>query len=195
MTERVPTSEILRDLLRHAPGEQVTLAWLIAALGDRSFGIVLLLLGLLALLPGASAVIGLLLAIPALQMIRTRAGPVFPRRLATRGFRTARLAALVRRAVPVLRYLERFVRPRWTTPFETTKQVVGVVTLLLGTLLLAPVPLSNIPVALTILLLAFAYLEEDGVLLCAALAASLVALGTAAYLGLQTVRAAIAIGS
>jgi hypothetical protein len=63
------------------------------------------------------------------------------------------------RAVPVLRYLERFIRPRWQTPFEMTKRVVGGAIVLVGTLLFAPIPLSNVPPALVILLLSFAYLE------------------------------------
>jgi Exopolysaccharide synthesis, ExoD len=66
---------------------------------------------------------------------------------------------MLNRAVPVLRYLERFIRPRWQTPFETTKRVVGGANLLVGTLLFAPIPLSNVPPALVIILLSFAYLE------------------------------------
>ena len=69
----------------------------------------------------------------------------------------------------MLRYLERVIHPRWLTPFEATKRVVGGVVLLLGVSLLAPIPLSNVPPALLMVLIAFAYLEEDGLLLCAAL--------------------------
>ncbi|MBR0674544.1 exopolysaccharide biosynthesis protein, partial [Neoroseomonas soli] len=58
-------------------------------------------------------------------------------------------------------------------PFEATKRVVGGIVLLLGACLLAPVPLSNVLPALVITLIAFAYLEEDGLLLCAALLAAL----------------------
>ena len=87
---------------------------------------------------------------------------------------------MVRRVVPVLRWVERFIRPRWATPFETTKRVVGGVVLLLGASLLAPVPLSNVPPALATGLIAFVYLEEDGVLLGVALAAALAMLAVAA---------------
>ena len=73
----------------------------------------------------------------------------------------------------MLRFLERFIRPRWPTPFAATKRVVGGVVLLLGASLLIPVPLSNVPSALLIVLIAFAYLEEDGALLCAALVGAL----------------------
>jgi len=166
---RTPTSTILQNLLLRAPWETVTLGWLMGHLGRRSFGIILLLLGLLACLPGVSAVAGVLIAIPAYQMIIARDRPVFPRFFASRAFKKRRLAAILTRAVPTLRFLERFIRPRWRTPFETTKRVVGGAVLLVGALLFVPIPLSNVPPALTIVLLAFAYLEEDGILLCATL--------------------------
>jgi hypothetical protein len=177
---QAPTSTVLRELLLHAPEDRIALGWLMGSLGDRSFGIVLLLLGLLACLPAASAIVGIIIALLACQMILARRGPVFPRFLAGRTFQKQRLASMLNRAVPVLRYLERFIRPRWQTPFEMTKRVVGGAILLVGTLLFAPIPLSNAPPALVIILLSFAYLEEDGVLLCIAFAAALVLLMIAA---------------
>jgi hypothetical protein len=189
MLVRTPTSAVLDDLLGDAPEEQVTLEWLMGRLGDRSFGLVLLLVALLGLLPGVSAVAGVLLMVVAVQMILARPGPVFPRRVATHRFEVRRLARVVRRVLPALRWLERFIRPRWATPFETTKRVVGGVVLLLAVSLLAPVPLSNVPPALTIALVALAYLEEDGILLCAALAAALVMLTVAAAVAWETLSA------
>jgi hypothetical protein len=180
MTERAPTSLVLDDLLGPEAPERVTLGWLMSRLGDRSFGIVLLLLALLGLLPGVSVPAGVLLAVPATQMILARPGPVFPRGIAARPFEAWRLARVVRRVVPVLRFMERFIRPRWATPFRATRRVVGGVVLLLAASLLAPVPLSNVPPALVTGLIAFAYLEEDGVLLGLALAAALIMLAVAA---------------
>jgi hypothetical protein len=176
MTARAPTSIVLNDLLSHEAPEQVTLGWLMARLGDRSFGIVLLLLALLGLLPGVSALAGVLLMVAAAQMILARPGPVFPHRISAQPFATQRLANVVKRVVPVLRSLERIIRPRWPTPFRMTKRVVGGVVLLLAASLLAPVPLSNIPPALVTGLIAFAYLEEDGALLGVALMAALILL-------------------
>jgi hypothetical protein len=55
------------------------------------------------------------------------------------------------------------------------KRFVGFVILLLtSALLLTPVPLSNIPPAIAIVLISLAYLEEDGLLLCCALLAAVV---------------------
>jgi len=188
MPRRVPTSVVLESLLEDAPGEQVTLAWLLEQLSERSFGIVMFLLGLLAMIPGASAFIGVLLAIPAIQMMLARRAPAFPGFVARRRLPTRRLAKLIARINPVLRWLERIIRPRWPTPFEATKRGVGFVVLLLGATLLMPIPLSNIIPALVIMLLAFAFLEEDGIVLCIALLAAVVSLSIAGATVWATVR-------
>ncbi len=180
MTARIPTSALLDGLLRDADAERVTLRWLVDRLGNRSFGLVMLLLALLGAMPGASAIVAPLLAILAVQMMLGHAGPAFPRRVAERSVRTEGLARTLGRAVPALRTIEGFIHPRWPMPFEVTKRAVGPVVLLLGLLLLAPIPLSNVPPALAIALLAIAYLEEDGILLCIALAASALLLAIAA---------------
>jgi hypothetical protein len=168
VTARPPTSAVLDGLLGPEAPERVTLGWLMDRLGERSFGVVLLLLALLGLLPGVSALAGVLLAVPALQMVLARP------------FETRRLARVVRRVVPVLRFLERFVRPRWATPFGATKRAVGGVVLLLAASLLAPVPLSKVAPALAVALIAFATLEEDGMLLAFALAVAVAMLAVAA---------------
>ena len=73
MILRPPTSIALEAMLDAMLAEgQVSLNWLLDRLGDRSFGIVLLVLAILGLLPGVSAVAGLLLMVPAMQMIRIR---------------------------------------------------------------------------------------------------------------------------
>jgi hypothetical protein len=189
MHTRLPTSAMLHDLLGDAPSNTVTLSWLMGRLADRSFGVVLLLLALLGLLPGVSVVAGVLVMVLAFQMIMARPGPVFPRRVAAHHFEARRLVQVIRRVVPVLRSLEQIIHPRWPTPFEATKRAVGGVILLLGLGLLVPIPLSNIPPALLILLVAFAYLEEDGALLCASLAASVILFAVTAAAIWQAVRA------
>jgi len=67
-----------------------------------------------------------------------------------------------------------FRSPTLDDAVEATKRVAGGSVLLLSAGLLAPVPLSNVPPALAIMLIAFAYLEEDGALLCGALAIAFV---------------------
>jgi hypothetical protein len=189
----IPTSQVLETLMERAPAEHVTVAWLLDHLRTRSFGIVLLLLGILGLVPVVSPVAGILISIPAYQMIRARGAPAFPRVVAQRPLPAHRLSGMVRRVTPTLRFLERFVRPRWQTPFETTKRVIGGIVLLLGLGLLAPLPLSNVPVSLTVILIAFAYLEEDGLLLAAALVIALALFTAGAFALWGTIAATVAV--
>ena len=176
------TSVVLQRLHDEAPTDHFTLGWLLGSLRKRSFGMIMLVLAVVAAAPGVSIVAGLLLMIPAWQMIVGRPAPVFPRRISNRPLPTRYFAALVQRAVPVLRYLERIVHPRWPTPLEATKRLVGTVVLILSIVLVfAPIPLSNVVPALVIALISLAYLEEDGLLLSIALLAAVIVL-TAALL-------------
>lgn len=112
-------------------------------------------------------------------MLVGQPAPTFPRRIATHPLPTRHLAALVQRAVPVLRYLETIIHPRWATPIEATKRVVGAVVATLAVVVASvPIPLSSIAPALVIALIALAYLEEDGLLLSVALTAAGLGIGS-----------------
>jgi len=176
--ERTPSSRVLEDLIHQAPPERFTLGWLISNLQQRSFGVVVLFLGLLAATPIGSTVPGLMLAAVALQMIAGRRELVFPQFITARTLPTRYLFRVAEHAIPAMQYLEKAVHPRWPTAFEATKRLVGVVVLLLtAALLLTPVPLSNVAPAIVIALTSLAYLEEDGLLLCFALFAAVVLIG------------------
>jgi len=177
---RAPTSAVLRRLTRDAPADTVTLAWILANLGERSFGIVLLLVALIGLLPGASPVMGLLLTVPAVQMLLGREVPRLPRRIAARPLSAPRFTRLVARLAPALERMERVVRPRWRTPFGATKRGIGLVVLLLAATMLTPLPFSHVLPVFAIGLLALAFLEDDGVLLALALTAAAVSLAVTA---------------
>jgi hypothetical protein len=191
----VPMSAVLDTLLKDAPEDYVTLEGLMAGLHERSFGIVILLLGLVGLIPGISAPAGILLSILAFQMMMGRPHPAFPRPISSRRLQTRQLARLLMRAVRVLKYLERLIHPRWRTPFEATQRVVGFVILLLSAILLLPVPLSNLPPALVILLISLALIEEDGVLLAAALLGAVILLSVTSVAIWEAVRATLQMGS
>jgi len=191
----VPTSLVLQQLLDDAPADHFTLDWLIGRLPERSFGIVMLFLAVLAMAPIGSSVPGLLLGIVAAQMIAGRPGPVFPRRVAARALPIRHLVRMGRHPILVLRHLERVIRPRWPTPFGATKRVIGIIVFLLTCLiLLAPLPLTNVPPAADIALISLAYIEKDGVLLALALILALVLLALASIAVWGAVVSAVWIG-
>jgi hypothetical protein len=181
----IPVSATLLDLVNNLPGEHFTIEWLLGRLDRRSFGIILLVMSLVAMVPGISMLIGPLLAIPAFEMMLGRSGPSFPRRIAVYPLRAAALTGIVRRALPVVMALEKIVHPRWSIPPRISKLAAGVAILALSGLFLAPLPLIQIVPALLVALIALAYLEEDGLLLCLALLGAfvLLAVATAAIWG------------
>jgi hypothetical protein len=187
----IPTSVVLQRLHDEVPTDHFTLSWLMGRLRKRSFGIVMLLLALVAIAPGVSIVAGVLLMIPAFEMIADRPAPVFPHWIADRQLPTQHLAALVERVVPVLRHLEKVIHPRWPTQIDATKRVVGTVVVILNaTLLFTPIPLSNVVPALAIALISLAYLEEDGLLLSIALLAAVIVLAIELAAVWETIRGA-----
>ena len=172
-----PRAELLQEVIRQAPAEYVTIGWLTSTLHRHSFGI-MLSLGLLATTPVGSSIPGLILAVMAVQLILGRTDPVFPHFIMTRRLPTKQLLRLGGHAIHVLKYLEKFVHPRWPMTFEVAKRAVGVMVLLLTVvLLLTPVPLSNVAPAMVISLISLAYVEEDGLLLSAAFLAGIVLIG------------------
>ena len=182
---------MLQRLHDEAPADHFTLGWLMGSLGKRSFGIIMLLLALVATVPGIAYGAGLLLMIPAFEMIAGREAPSFPRGIAARPFPTRHLAALMQRAVPVLRFIERMIHPRWHTPPEATKRLVGIVVVLLTvTVVFSPIPLSSVVPALMIALISLAYLEEDGLLLLISLSTAVVVLAIALVAVWETVAGA-----
>lgn len=177
MSSHVPTSQILEALMREAPPEHVTLGWLLDALRDRSFGIIMLLLALVGVVPGASIFVGGLLIFPAAQMMLARSAPVFPKFLTSRRIPTVKIAALTRRVIPMFKWAERFIGSGWRVPVTVSKRPVGLISALLALSLIGPIPFSHILPIASIMLISFAYLEENGLLLIVAGVSGLASLG------------------
>ncbi|WIM11661.1 exopolysaccharide biosynthesis protein [Enhydrobacter sp.] len=183
----IPTSVRLSKMLDRAEDSEVSIGWLVEQLGRRSFGLTFLVMAVVALLPGASTIVGLLVAWPAVQMVLGHDVVMLPRLIARRMVGVDRLARLIGIVTPRLAWIERLIRPRWPLPFETAKRLTGIVMLFLGLTMTLPVPLGNVPPALAIMLLALAYLEEDGIAFLIAMIAALASLAITAAMVWGTV--------
>ena len=179
--DHVPTSVRLARMLDRAEAEAVvSIGWLMEQLGGRSFGFALLVMAVLGVLPGMSMVAALLVVWLAVQMMLGQEAAVLPGLVARRSIGVERLARLIGIVAPRLAWVERLVRPRWPLLFQTTERLTGIMMLLLGLSMLSPVPFSQLVPALVIMLLALAYLEEDGFALLLALIAALASLSITA---------------
>ncbi|MEX0810061.1 MAG: exopolysaccharide biosynthesis protein [Dongiaceae bacterium] len=172
----VPTSVALERLIAAAPADEVRVDWVVDRLDQRSFGLMMLVLGVFGLIPGVTTLAGILLLFPAVQMILGREQPALPRFVAGWRIRTTRLQRTLAHVRPLLRRMERIVHPRWLNPFGRSRRLVGFVVLLLAITMLPPVPLFHIVPAAAIILISFAFLEEDGLLLALGMAAAVISL-------------------
>jgi hypothetical protein len=170
------TSELLEELVAKAPDGPVDLEWLLGRLDKRSFGLLLLLLGLLVIIPGIATIATLALLFPAVEMMPGRSAPSFPRFLSKRQFDFKRFKQFTVRARPLLQAIEGDSRPRWNARHDVTDRLVGLVVFLLALSAGWPLPLVNVIPGMAVVLIAIAYLQEDGLLLAVGMAVALICL-------------------
>lgn len=183
MHERARTSpqampECLSDLLERRASiiahDRISVADMMDLFEERSMGGMLLLLSLpMALpvpIPGLSVPFGASMMIVAAQLAVGRRHAWLPRILARRTVGPDVFSKLIEHALPLLRRLERFVRPRgkWLAG-KWVSLPVGVVCLVLALIITLPIPLGHVIPGTAISLLSLGLLERDGVTLCVGL--------------------------
>jgi hypothetical protein len=169
------TSVLLEELVAQAPDRPVDLDWLLSHLNKRSFGLLLLLLGLLVIVPSVASIATLIVIFPSVEMMLGRNRPTFPHFLSKRPFDFKRFKLLAKRVQPGLRAIENLSRPRWTLPHTVAGRLVGAIVFLLALSAIWPPPLVNVIPGAIIVLIAIAYLQ-DGLLLAVAVAVAFVSL-------------------
>jgi hypothetical protein len=160
-------SSLLAEMAETWPGEHISLGDIIDTLGDRGYGLLMLTLTLPNLvpiyLPGLSAVTGLPLAAVALQMALGRPRPWLPDFLLRRSVAKTDFQRLVLRALPWLARIERVLKSRLDGfAHGPVERLIGAVCVVLALLLSLPVPLTNIPLAVPVILFSLGVLERDG---------------------------------
>jgi hypothetical protein len=160
-------SEILTDIANDPQREQIAIADLRVAMGDRAFGALMFLFAVPNSLPvnapGVSAVLGLPLLFLALQLTLGFSVPWLPARIVHTTVTRPRFARVMNKVVPWLRRAERLSRPRWHwLATGLAERVIGLACVILSIVLILPVPFGNMGPALAICVLCFALMQRDG---------------------------------
>lgn len=159
-------SELLSQVAEDESRERVSTGDLLAMAGDRAFGALIFVFALPNLVPtppGTSAILGLPLIILSFQLLYGRRTPWLPKAIAARSIARADLASVVRRTAPVLKRIERVLKPRlsWlVTAFS--ERLLALLMLILSVILFLPIPLGNIFPAAAMCIIALALIEHDG---------------------------------
>jgi hypothetical protein len=178
----LPLSAVIGAVLDEADTRPVRLGDLIDRTADRGYGLLLLLLGLPMLLPflppGSSTIVGPVYAAFALQMLAGARRPWVPAGLRNRVIAPSTVQVLRDRGLPLIRRLERLSRPRgqWIGE-QVVLRTAGVMVLLMGLILVSPLPFLNTLPALSVMLIGIGLLNRDALFVTAGMAVGLISLG------------------
>ncbi|AOS44002.1 Exopolysaccharide synthesis, ExoD [Lacunisphaera limnophila] len=162
-------SEELAELRLRAGERAVTLREVIQTLGGRAYLLLVLVLSIPFItpipLPGLSTPFGLAIALIALRLSLGQR-PLLSKKLQRKELPAGFIGKVFGVSEKLLRFLEKFLRPRLTflidTPLLAQLHALLMLLAALALLLPLPIPFSNSFPAWTILLLAAGLLERDG---------------------------------
>jgi hypothetical protein len=179
LADRRRASQVLLAIALDA-SPRLSLEELLQQLGDRGFGLVLLILGLIncmPLPPGASTVFGATMMLVAAQLMFGRHRLWIPGFVRRRSLSRDLFRKAAERAAPVLQRIERLCRPRygWLAS-GVSERLIGLVVLVLAFVITLPIPIiGNIPPGFSVAILAIALIERDGLAVLAGAACGTVA--------------------
>lgn len=170
----IKTSEVLQRLAEDVRDEDsITVGWLVARLGTRAFGAIILLMALPNItpqIPGMSTIFGLLIMLPAVQIMVGLSQMWLPSFLARQTMPAPTVRKILEFAVPWVQRMEKLIKPRFeflmSPPWEN---IVGAAVLWLGFILFLPIPGANFLPAVACAFMALGMLERDGLFIMAGL--------------------------
>lgn len=164
-------SELLVQVASDEALERVSVSDLLDLAGDRAFGALLFVFALpnvFPMPPGTSAVLGLPLVLLAGQFLCGRKTPWLPRMVKERSVSRRDFATLLVRISPILRRVERVLRPRFGLLVSpAAERILGFVLLVLSVILFLPIPFGNMLPAAAISLVSLSLIEHDGLVAAA----------------------------
>jgi hypothetical protein len=192
------TSELLAAVLAAQEGDKVAIGDLVNALRNRAFGILFLIFGIpncIPMPPGIPVICGIVLMLIGLQMAVGRQELWLPERIARQTFSRSMLEAIVTRSRPYIEKLERLSRPRLEQfAGPVARRVVGATVVLLGFILLLPIPfLGNLPPGFAVCIFGLGLVERDGGVILAGFFATVLGLLITAAMSWAIWQGAIAI--
>jgi hypothetical protein len=174
------TRRALQRLIHASEGlERLTIGQMLEALGRSGHGLVLMVLALPGFIPipglPTGFIFGTALVLVAAQIIRGREQLILPHWLARWSVPSSSVQAMVKRLDRWLEKVARRLRPRLTGLTEgVSMTIVAGIVLLMGMVIVMPVPLGNPSAAIAIVVFAFGMMERDGVAILAGVVLSVV---------------------
>jgi hypothetical protein len=167
----VRTSKILRELLEKNPDKSFTVRKIVDSIGGTSaFGTSLLAFSIPEVLPipipGLFTVVVIPTGIISAQMVAGNKQLKLPKFLLKRSIPRKALATAIHAILPFLEKSEKYVKPRWQWAVHpASKRFIGAFIFLLALAIALPVPGTNMPLAISIFIIALGLIEKDGMVI------------------------------
>lgn len=172
----ISASELLKRIYDLPPRETISIGEFITLLGDRSFALVILIFSLpnslpVPGIPGFSTITGLPILFIAFQMLMGRDSIWLPKKIAAKNFSYNFLRKIIKKALPVIVYIEKFLHPRMLGICNNNgERVIGLFIAMMAFILTLPIVGGNFLPGAAISLMALALLENDGLFACFSIA-------------------------
>jgi hypothetical protein len=162
-------SEVLEALTLGS--EQLSIAEVVEAFGERGIGAMILILSLMAALPwppGGKAVFGAPIILLAGELAVRRSTIWLPGWMMRASMQRATYAKALRRALKPVRFVENLTRPRLSALTSPLGEVaIGVACVLLAIMMALPIPFGDMLPAGTLILLSLGLMQRDGAMVIA----------------------------
>jgi hypothetical protein len=170
--DRRHTSDVLVSLINDTQGEgDISIKDIMHLLGERAFGLAILVFSLPNSLPipsppGFSTITGFPILIIAMQMALGRESPWLPKKVNGYSFSREKFSMFLTKSLPYIKKVERCMHPRLSFMHsKLAERIIGLIFLVLGAVLVLPIPLGNFLPGLAMSLIALGLIERDGLLM------------------------------
>ncbi|WP_426416180.1 exopolysaccharide biosynthesis protein [Aestuariirhabdus sp. LZHN29] len=158
------TSDVLVDLANRCSGKTITLRELMNGLGDRTYGVALIILAAFNIIPFVSTFSGLIVALIGTQLLFGFSRLYLPDRMLDHQLPAERVRSSLTVFSRKVITLEKFIRPRWHfTEAPIVDRFNGMMIMMLGVVIALPIPFANFGPAFVLIIMALGLLERDGV--------------------------------
>ncbi len=175
--ETPSTGDLLKKIEEMEGEDQMPIEEITKVIGGRAHGLVLLILSLPETIPmvGLSAILAAPILILGVVLVIRGADPPVPEWVRRRSLPRKKVQGAIRRTRPVVRWLDRVVRPRWNR-LATAGRLQGAICIVMALLLAIPIPGVNILAAAAVAGVGLGILQRDGLVVAIASGAALLAL-------------------
>jgi hypothetical protein len=178
---RTQASGRLAAIVYGFDGDRIPVGEIVDRMGQSGFGLVLLMLTLVVLIPvpgPLGMVLGTVIVFLSLQLVTNQRRLWLPGFIRRARIPTATLRAFLDRALPWLERIESFLKPRRWIPLSgrTARMLLAIPLISLGAAITLPIPLGNFMPAFALIVFALGLIARDGLAIVAGSVLTVIAL-------------------